>query len=420
MLRRSLSLAVLSLVAVVFAPESNGAPTERPAQVAAGVYADKALEHFYNLEFDEAEQLYIKALEVEPENADWWVGLAHVRMFLHLRSAGRIDAQIYGASNDLMPKSPPADPKFEREMWAALKRARELCEQRLAAHADEAEAHYSLGLAYAVESNFHVNARRKPLDALAPATKAKDHHLRVRALDPANHDANFVIGTYEYAIGSVPVAFRWVLRLVGHSGSKHHGVELMHDAMLNGKRIVSSALVTLAYVYAREKQHAASRQMLEHLVRFYPRSILFPMEVAASYARDGNPAAAAQAYEEIVRKFESGAAGYHRLDASRLYFQTAVMHEHAKQYPQAAGAFDKALSAIESAQSPAHATCSVVSRALPPPQLARLHAHALLRLGHISATLGQKDKARTLLERAAASPFSEVQRAAKSKLKSLR
>ncbi|MGH9793041.1 MAG: tetratricopeptide repeat protein [Candidatus Acidiferrales bacterium] len=406
-------------MAVVFAAESNGAPTERPAQVAAGVYADKALEHFYNLEFDEAEQLYIKALEVEPENADWWVGLAHVRMFLHLRRAGRIDTQIYGASNDLMPKSPPADPKFEREMWAALKRARELCEQRLAAHADEAEAHYSLGLAYAVESNFHVNARRKPLDALAPATKAKDHHLRVRALDPANHDANFVIGTYEYAIGSVPVAFRWVLRLVGHSGSKHHGVELMHDAMLNGKRIVSSALVTLAYVYAREKQHAASRQMLEHLARFYPRSVLFPMEIAASYAREGKPAAAAQTYQEIVRKFESGAAGYHRLDASRLYFQAAVMHEHAKQYQQAVVAYDKSLTAIESAPTRARAQCAQGSRASPPSQFARLHAHVLLRLGHITATLGQKEKARTLLERAAASPFREVQRAAKSKLESL-
>lgn len=399
----------------------QGASAARPAQVAAEVYADKALEHFYSLEFEEAQRLYATALEIEHDNAEWWVGLAHVRMFQHLRSAGRLDAQMYGASNDLMPKPPPADPQFEREMWAALERARELCEKRLAANADDAEAHYALGLAYAVESNFHLNARRKPLDALPPATKAKDHHLRVRALDPANHDANFVIGTYEYAIGSVPAAFRWILRIIGHSGSKHDGMELMHDAMLNGKRIVPSVLVTLAYVYAREKQHAASRQMLEHLARFYPRSVLFPMEIAASYARDGNPAAAAQAYQEIVRKFESGAAGYHRLDASRLYFQAAVMHEHAKQYQQAAVAYDKALTAIESAASSPSpsAPCARGSRASPPSKFARLHAHALLRLGHIFATLGQEDKARTLLERAAASRFSEVERAAKSKLKSL-
>ncbi|MGH9794923.1 MAG: tetratricopeptide repeat protein [Candidatus Acidiferrales bacterium] len=410
----------LSFVTFALPFECDGASVARPAQVAAELYADKALEHFHSLEFEEAQRLYATALEIEHDNAEWWVGLAHVRMFQHLRSAGRLDAQMYGASNGLIPEPPPADPQYEREMWAALKRARELCEKRLAANADDTEAHYALGLAYAVESNFHLNARRKPLDALAPATKAKDHHLRVRSLDPANHDANFVIGTYQYAIGSVPAAFRWILRMIGHSGSKHDGIELMHDAMLNGKRIVPSVLVTLAYVYAREKQHAASRQMLEHLARFYPRSVLFPMEIAASYARDGNPAAAAQAYEEIVRKFESGAPGYHRLDASRLYFQTAVMHEHAKQYQQAAVTYDKALTAIESASSPLpRAGCARGSRASPPSKFARLHAHVLLRLGHISATLGQEEKARTLLERAAASPFREVQRAAKSKLKSL-
>ncbi len=387
-------------------------------------YADRGFDHFYNLELEEAASFYQKAIAVEPENPGFRVGLAHVRMFQHLRAAGRLDAQIYGVSNGLLPKPAPLDAKFERAMWEALGHARAICEKRLAANQNDAEAHYALGLAHAVESNFHVNARGKPRDALGPATKAKNHHQRVRELDPANHDANFVIGGYEYAIGSVPGAFRWMLYLLGHSGSKSRGFELIEDAIAHGKRIAPSARVTLAYFHAREKRFSRSRSVLEELTRAYPRNQVFAMEVALSFAREGNHAAAARAYEEVTRKFEAGAPGFGRLVAPRLYFQLAAMHEHAKQYPQAAAAYEKALAAFDRADSTPHsspgpARSDSPSPAASSPPLARLRAHVLLRLGSILAVVGDKARARLLLGEAAASPYSEVSRAATRRLKNL-
>ena len=253
--RRWLWVFLLSLLLSPAAARPQSADPAPQAQA----HADRGLHHFYNLELDEAAAHYQQALALAPENPEYHVGLAHTRMFQHLRAAGRLDAQIYGASNDLLPRPAPPDPQFERAMWDSLARARALCEKRLAANPNDVEAHYALGLAYAVESNFHVNARGKPRDALGPATKAKNHHQRVRELDPSNHDANFVIGAYEYAIGSVPAAFRWMLYLLGHSGSKAHGLELMEDAMLRGRRATATARATLAYFYAREKQHAQPR-----------------------------------------------------------------------------------------------------------------------------------------------------------------
>lgn len=393
--------------------------------------ADRGFDHFYNLELDEAAAQYQQAIALAPEHPDYHVGLAHVRMFLHLRAAGRLDAQIYGASDDLLPKPPPPDPQFERAMWESLARARAICEKRLAANQNDIEAHYALGLAYAVESNFHVNARRKPRDALGPATKARNHHQRVRELDPANHDANFVIGAYEYAIGSVPAAFRWLLYLLGHSGSKSRGFALMEDAVLHGRRAPATARATLAYFYAREKQFARSRAMLQELSALYPRNHVFAMEAAMSHAREENHAAAAAAYEEIARKFEARAPGFTRLSAPRLYFQMAVMYERAKDYPRAAGACEKTLAAFAS-NSPAQPAPASPSAASAPPgdaslssppawtgPLARLRAHTLLRLGSIYAVVGDKGKARAHLAQAAASPFREVSREAARRLKNL-
>ena len=442
-------------------------PAEAQSGNAAQTHADRGFNHLYNLELDEAAAQYEQAIALAPDDPDYHVGLAHVRLFQHLRSAGRLDAQIYGASNDLLARPAPPDPQFERAMWDSLRRARALCEKRLAADEKDPDAHYALGLSYAVESNFHVNARGKPRDALSPATKAKDHHQRVRELDPANHDANFIIGAYEYAIGSVPAAFRWMLYLVGHSGSKPNGLALMEDAMRHGRRASPTARTTLAYFYAREKQYPRSRALLADLAALYPQNHVFAMEVAMSHAREGNHAAAAAAYEEIARKVEAGAPGLSRLSAPRLYFQIAVMHEYAKNYPRAAGAYEKTLAALASpAASPAsHAA----SRANPPNSLqpsssppapasapaaptsagsaslasapsafsdfssaaptgttpdwnsplAPLRAHTHLRLGSILATAGDKARARSHLELAAASPFPAVAREAKNQLKKL-
>ncbi len=426
----SASLRHLLLFLLSLFLSSAGWP--QPASTSAQAHADRGFAHFYNLELDEAAALYQQAIALAPENPEYHVGLAHVRMFLHLRSAGRLDAQIYGASGDLLPKPPPPDPQFERAMWESLGRARAICEKRLAANKNDVEAHYALGLAYAVESNFHVNARRKPRDALGPATKARNHHQRVRELDPANHDANFVIGAYEYAIGSVPAAFRWMLYLLGHSGSKSHGFALMEDAMLHGRRAPATARATLAYFYAREKQFARTRAVLQELSALYPRNHVFAMEAAMSHAREGNHAAAAAAYEEIVRKFEARAPGFERLSAPRLYFQMAVMYERAKDYPRAAGAYEKTLAALASNPPEQPAPASPSAASVPPGDanapsspawtgpLARLRAHTLLRLGAIFAVVGDEGKARAHLEQAAAAPFSEISRAARSELRKLR
>jgi tetratricopeptide (TPR) repeat protein len=405
----------------------------QPANNLAQAHADRGFNHFYNLELDEAAAQYQQAITAAPDHPDYWVGLAHVRMFQHLLVAGRLDAQIYGASNDLLPKPPPPDPQFERAMWEALHRARTICEKRLAANEKDIEAHYALGLVYAVESNFHVNARGKPRDALGPATRAKNHHRRVRELDPAHHDANFVIGAYECAIGSVPAAFRWLLYLLGHSGSKSHGLALMEDAMRNGKRAPPTARATLAYFYAREKQFEHSRALLQELSALYPRNHVFAMEAAMSHAREGNHAAAASAYEEIARKFVAGAPGFTRLSAPRLYFQLAVMHNRAKDYPRATGFYEKTLAALAipgtlstvPAKPPAVSSAPVLAGPAATAQpdwsspLARLRAHTLLHLGTIFAMVGDKTKARPHLEQAAASPFREVSREATRRLKDL-
>ncbi len=387
-------------------PTKTTASTRQRSGVSAQVYADKAQDHFYNLEFAEAVASYKKALEIEPENPDFWTGLAHCYMFQQLQKSQQLDNQMYPASSELLrnPNATP-DPVLVKLMDQALERARVICEKRIAQNDRDADAHYFLGLAYAIKGNWHFNVARQPMDALKPANRAKELHERVRELDPSNHDANLVIGTHEYAIGSVPVALRWMLRLAGYTGTKESGVKLVHDVLLNGKRGPGAALTLLTFVYHREKEYAYSRAMLGHLIRFYPRNPFFPMQVATNFLKERNPEAALEVYKDVAQKLETGAPGYTRLSAARLYYQMASVLEQQS----------KSIEALEYYQR--------ASAAPPDPALGPrsnlVQASACLKMGDLHRGMKQNDEARTMYQRAAKYPFAEVRREAASRLRSI-
>lgn len=389
---------LLALLVLTANPAAAG--DGQRAGVSAQVFADKALEHYYSLEYDQAIAAYRKSLELDPENPRFWANLGDSYLFEHLSRAGRLDTQLYTASNEFLRVKPvEADPKLVKAMWDALGRARSICEKRLRVNPDDAGAHYALGLAYAVEANYYLNVARRYWDALRTGTKAKEHHLRVRKIDGGNHDANLLIGVHEYAVASVPASVRWILYLAGYSGSKERGVELVQDAMLRGKRSSPAALMILALIYNREGFPAYSRETLQHMLRFFPRNYLVEMEIGATYAREKNFDAAIEAYKNVARKMEAQAPGYARVDADRLYFQIASLLERSARGSEALAYYQKMVKQEDATGA--------------------LHAQGYLRMGEIYLAMRERDRAREMYEKARSLPFPDIQRQAAARLRAM-
>lgn len=367
----------------------------------------RALDHFYSMELDEAAADYAKLLAVEPENPDYWTGLAHVRLFQQLKRAGKFDNDLYPAAAEVAPISSSYDPLLVRSMWEALARTRTICEKRLDANARDLDANYFLGVSYAIESSYYVNVARKYLDALGPATRAREYHQRVQQIDPQNHDANLIIGSYEYGIGSIPAAFRWLVKMAGHSGSKQHGMELIRDAIVNGKRGPAAPLIMLAYIHNREKQYQYSQQMLDQLARFYPRNSFYELQAANSFRKQGDLNSAAALFRRVEKKTEEGQPGFsNRVDLPRLRFQLASTYESLRQRDLALNYYRQILP-WESGKKAAYDT--------PQP----LQAYAYLRMANLRRELGHRDAAREYYQKALEFPLPEIQKLARSALKKL-
>jgi len=381
------------------------------------------------MELADAVVMFKEALAREPQNPDYWISLGHVYLFQMLEKSGRLGHELFPASAEFLPPSTEPDPALHRLMWDALLRGRGICEKRIASHPPDSEAYYFLGLSHAIESSYHFNLLRKYLDAYGPANRAREAHEKVRALDPANHDANLILGAHQYAIGSVPAAFRWLLRLAGYSGTRENGVKLVQDALLHGKRGPAGPLLMLAYIYNREKEYAYSRQMLAHLVRFYPRNPHYELHLADSFRKQGKLEGAVEAYQRVENKMRDGAPGYARVDAPRLAFQLGAAlarlgkHDLALAYyrqitaaPEGNVAAPASSMGASTNGGPGNAAPAARASAPAPPILV---AHAWLRIGDLHRALAQKDAARAAYSRAAQLPFPDVKRAATARLREL-
>jgi len=364
------------------------------------VYAHVGLDHFYNLEYEQSLANFQRALELAPENPIFLNFLANAYLFQELYRTGQLDAQLYSESNPfLRSEKPRPDPKAMQTVKNLVARTKEICQQQLRQNGQDKTALYALGIAYGIEANYEFTVYKHWYAAIKAANKAKDHHSQLKKLDPDYHDANLVLGVYEYAVGSIPAAVKWLAFLVGYRGSKVRGIELLHMAVRQGKLVTTDAAVLLAVIYNREEKYEYVRQLLHTLSIYYPRNHLLRLEIARTYLNEGNEAAALTEYGQIAAQVEANAPGYDRVPRDRLYYQMGSLHQRQGDYEKALAAFD-------------HITNGTTANGL-------LAAYARLRKAEIYLAQNRLDNAREEYKRVLTLAYPEPRAQAERALKVL-
>lgn len=364
-------------------------------------YAYAGMDHFYNLEYDEALAEFQLAGEADPGNPFFYNFVANTYLFQELYRLGKLEGNLYDASNAfLKDKKPEPDRERISKVEKNIARAREICEARLEKNPRDKEALYVLGATYGIEGNLKFTIEKSWFGALRAGSKANDLHQEVLGLDPEYHDAKLIPGVYQYAVGSIPRSVKWLAFLAGYSGSRQRGVELLHQAMLHGKLTSSDATFLLAIIYTREKRHSDARKLLKNRAAFYPRNPLLPMEVARTFTREGKHTDALEHYLRVANDMEAGKPGYDKLPRERVWYQVGVLLQRQAKYEEALQAFARAMDDPEGD--------------------GLVKAHSGLRRGEILLVQNRPDEARAEYRRVASMPFEETRRQAEERLRNLK
>jgi tetratricopeptide (TPR) repeat protein len=136
---------------------------------------------------------------------------------------------------------------------------------------------------------------------LRQALGARNDCDRVLQLDPSYIDAELVTGVYQYVVGSLNVAFKVLIGIMGIHGSKGAGLALLRDDGEHGVITRVEAKTSMMLFLRREANYEAAVAIAKQLAEEYPHDYLFLLEEANLEKDAGDGLIAVGTYERLIQ-----------------------------------------------------------------------------------------------------------------------
>ena len=282
----------------------------------------RGLNHFYNLEYDQALAEFERAAHEDPQAIGPHNHIAQTLLYREMYRNGALESELVSGNNPfLRRKKLNPGPEVQKQFTEAIEMAFSLANDRLAKNPNDTGALYARGVAFGLRGNYNFLVQKAWRDALRDATNARQDSNRVTELDPRNYDARLIQGVYDYVVGSLPWGWRMLGFLIGFHGDKERGIHTLEEVAQHGSINNVDAAVLLCALYRREHQPKKALPLLEDLLRRFPRNHLLLFEEAQMYSDLGDKNKAIAAVEKVAEMKKSGLPGYTGVPWEKIYFQ---------------------------------------------------------------------------------------------------
>ncbi len=268
-----------------------------------------AFERLYNLEYDAAVQDFEKVLARHPNDP---YAVNHLLSAVLVRELYRIGAMNTGEySNDSFVGQVhrPPDPAQTARIKQLVRQAQKLEEAELARNPKNVDVLYARGVTRAQFAAYTGLIERAWFSSLRNAVGARHDHERVLELSPSNMDAKLVVGTHNYIMGSLPLAVKVAVALVGLSGDKEKGIKQLSDAAhANGETSVDAGVLLMLFL-RREHRYGEALETARSLTPRFPRNFLLSLEEGNLLRALGKNSEAEEQYRRVWQNGREGKYG---------------------------------------------------------------------------------------------------------------
>ena len=297
-----------------------------------------AFDHFYNLDYDAGIEDFEKVLARHPADP---FAVNHLLSAILIRELYRMGAMNTGEySNDsfIGQAHRPADPVQKERIKQLVAQAGKLEEATLASNPNDVDMLYARGVTRAQFALYTALIERAWFSALRNAVGARHDHERVLELAPQYTDAKLVVGSHNYVTGSLPLAVKVAVALVGLSGDKEKGIRYLYDAAHGGGETSFDAQIVLIVFLRREHRYAEALPIAQGLSPRFPRDFLLPLEEANLLRAMGKNREAEEQYRRVYQNGREGKYGNLHYEMAALAVGDLLRSE--KNYQQAAAAYE--------------------------------------------------------------------------------
>lgn len=343
-------------------------------QTAPDPLAEPGLQHFYNLEYDQALEAFTAKAAANPTSPRAQNHIAQTILYQAMFVHGALESDLISATNPLVSRPKlPVTPEQQSRFDGAIAKATELANNRLHSNPKDTEALYSLGVAVGLRANWNYLVHKAWIDPLRDATQARRLHLQATEIDPNFTDARLVQGVHDYLIGSLPITIKMLGFLAGFRGDREAGIRTLREVVEKGSTNRADAAVLLSAILRREKRQAEAVPLLVDITNRFPRNYLFRYELALLYAELGQKAAAFQQIGMIEQTRTKETPGFRFLPTERIQYMRGNLHFILREY-------DTALNYLRQSTAGGHLDANASSQ-------------AWLRMGQVYDSQGKRKEA---------------------------
>jgi tetratricopeptide (TPR) repeat protein len=300
---------------------------------------NSAFDHFYNMEYARSISEFEQVLQKHSEDPFAVNHLLTAVLFQELYRMGALNTGDYANDSFVATAHRPADPKVQARIKELVEKARGLEEKRLAANGNDVDALYARGVTRGQFSTYTALVERSWFSALRNALGARHDHERVLELSPGYTDAKLIVGAHNYVMGSLPMAVKIAVTMIGERGSKEKGIRYLQEAASGSGETSVDARIVLLLFLRREHRYPEALEIAHGLVPRYPHNLLMALEQGNLLRASGHNSEAAGAYQKI---WQSGREGLY----PELHYELAALNlgdllRAQKDYAGAASAYEQ-------------------------------------------------------------------------------
>ena len=297
-----------------------------------------AFDRLYNLDHDAAVQGFEKVVARHPNDPFAINHLLSAVLIRELYRMGAMNSGEYANDSFIGQAHRPADPAVKERIKQLVQQAERLENAELSRNPNNVDMLYARGVTRAQFALYTALIERAWFSSLRNAVGARHDHERVLELSPQYRDAKLVVGTHNYVMGSLPLAVKIAVALVGLSGDKNKGIQCLYDAYrANGETSVDAGIVLMVFL-RREHRYGEALEIDRAIGPRFPHNFLLPLEEANLLRASGKNR---EAEEQYRRVWQNGRAGKY----TNLHYEMAAIGlgdllRSEKNYAAAAAAYE--------------------------------------------------------------------------------
>ncbi len=257
-------------------------PSQLPAtdSLNSGSPMDAGYRDMYNLDFGGAHAAFQQWERAHPEDPLGPSSEAAADLFWEFNQMHVLESDLFMDDDKFFYRYAAPDPQVKLRFERELARAEDLAGRRLSRSPHDSNALLVKVFDAGMESDYAALIENRYFASLAEMKRSGRLAQTLLAYDPSCYDAYLAVGVENYILSLNPAPVRWLLDLYGAETNRQTGIERLELTAAHGHYLEPFARVLLAVAALRANDRRHARELLQGLVREFPKNQLYASELA--------------------------------------------------------------------------------------------------------------------------------------------